>query len=144
MRFFTISARFGHQSVMFCLDNARLRSRYKKKHIFYLDCYFPSILVSSASELASQDEIFHHICAVWSSVCNVLFRQCPFTQQISKTAYFLSRLLVSVVIGLVCSWVGVAGWDFPPYLRGLVISLQCFFSTLPDYAADFRNSIFFV
>ena len=57
----------------------------------------------------------------------LLFRQCPFAQQIPETAYFSSRLLVSVVIGLVCSWVGVAGWDFPPYLRGLVINLQLLF-----------------
>ena len=45
--------------------------------------------------------------------------------------YFLSRLLVSVHIGLVCSLDGVAGLDFPPYLRGLVINLQRFVSTMP-------------
>ena len=84
-------------------------------------------MVSFAPELASRDEIFPHICAVWSSICNVLFRQCPFTQEISETAYFLYRLLVSVDIGLVCSWVGVAGWDFPHYLRGLVINLKLLF-----------------
>ena len=112
-------------------------------YFFPLDCQFPSFLVSSAPELGSRDEIFHHICAVWPSVCNVLFRQCMFTQQISEKAYSLSRLLVSVDISLVCSWVGVAGWDFPPYLRGLVINLQCFVSTMPVYAADIRNSIFF-
>ena len=198
MRFSPISARFGHQLATFCFDNARLRRRYQKQYIFCIDCWFPSILVSFAPELASRDEIFPHICAVWASTCNVLFRQCPFTQEISetvdfsyrllvsvdiglvcswvgvagwdfppylrglvislqrfffqcsflqetsKTAYFLYRLLVSVDIGLVCSWVGVAGWDFPPYLRGLVINLQRFVSTMPVYAGDIKNSIFFV
>ena len=236
MKFYTISARFGHQFAILCFDNARVRSRYQKQHLFCLDCWFPSILVSFApswcrgmrfstisprfghqlttfvfsrlvfaGEIKNsfffrswRDEISHHTCAVWSSICNVLFRQCPFTQQISETAYFLSRLLVSVdiglvyswvgvagwdfppylrgllinlrllffqgsslqaisktvffsyrllvsvVIGLVCSWVDVPGWDFPPYLRGLVISLRCFLSTMPVYAADIRNSIFFV
>ena len=37
MRFSTISARFGHQFATFCFDNARLRSRYQKQHIFCLD-----------------------------------------------------------------------------------------------------------
>ena len=118
MRFSAISPRFGHQLATSVLSRLVFEGNITNSVLFSTRLLLPSILVSFAPELALRDEIFHHTCAVWSSACNVLFRQCPFTQQISEKAYFLSRLLVSVDIGLVCSWVGVPGWDFPPYLRG--------------------------
>ena len=55
-----------------------------------------------------------------------VFSKLFFAGDIKNSVFFSTRLLVSVVIGLVCSWVGVVGWDFPPYLRGLVINLQRF------------------
>ena len=70
-----------------------------------------------------------------------VFLRLVFAEDVKNSFFSRKRLLVSVVIGLVCSWVGVAGWDFPPYLRGLVINLQCFVSTMPVYAADIRNNI---
>ena len=75
---------------------------------------------------------------------SVDFSRLVFAGDIKNSVFFSTRLLVSVDIGFVCSWVGVAGWDFPPYLRGLVINLPRFVSTMPVYAADIRNSIFFV
>ena len=70
---------------------------------------------------------FSPISARFGHQLAIFFFQGSFLQETSKTAYFLCRLLVSVHIGLVCSLDGVAGLDFPHYLRGLVINLKVLF-----------------
>ena len=73
-----------------------------------------------------------------------VFSRLVFAGNITNSVIFSTGLLVFVVIGLVCSWVGVAGGDLPPYLRGLVINLQLLFfwgSTLQEIS---KTVYFFV
>ena len=144
MRFSTISARFGHQLATFVFSTLVLAGDIKNSCCFLYRLVVSVVigLVCSWVGVAGWD-FPPYLRGLVISLQRFFF-QGSSLQEISQTAYSLSRLLVSVDIGLVCSWVGVAGWDFPPYLRGLVISLQCFVSTMPIYAADIRNRIFFV
>ena len=116
------------------------------KNIFFLYRLLVSVVIGLVCSWVGVPgwDFFTISARIWSSVCNVLFRKCPFTQQISEEAYSLSRLLVSVDIGLVCSWVGVAGWDFPPYLRGLVINLQLVFFQGSSLQEISKTDFFFV
>ena len=144
MIFSTISPRFGHQLATFVFSRLVFAGNITNSVLFStrLLVSVDIGLVCSWVGVAGWDfPPYLRGLVISSQLC---FFQGSFLQETSKTAHFLYRLLVSVVIGLVCSWVGVAGWDFPPYLRGLVINLQCFVSTMPVYAADIRNSIFFV
>ena len=128
MRFSTISPRFGHQLTTFVFLRLIFAGDVKNSFFFVKIASFrrhwSRLLLSwgRGMRFPTISARFGHQFAMFC-----FDKQCPFTQQISETAYFLSRLLVSVDIGLVCSWVGVAGWDFSPYLRGLVINLQLLF-----------------
>ena len=143
MRFPTISARFGHQFAMFCFDNARLRSIYQKQHIF-LSRLLVSVdigLVCSWVGLAGWD--FTISARFGHRFATFVFSRLVFAGDFKNSVFSSTRLLVSVDIGLVCSWVGVAGWDFPPYLRGSVINLQLLFFQCPSLQEISQTVYFF-
>ena len=128
MRFSTIFARFGHQLATFVFSrlvfagNITNSVPFSTRLLVSVDIG----LVCSWVGVAGWD--FPPYLRGLVINLQLLFFQGSSLQEISKTVFFLYGLLVSVDIGLVCSWVGVAGWDFPPYMRGLVIRLQCFVS----------------
>ena len=88
---------------------------------------------------------FSTISARFGHQLATFFFQGSLLQETSKTAYFLSRLLVSVDIGLVCmilSW--RRGMRFSPIPARFGHQLATGFFSMLVFAGDIKNSVFFV
>ena len=144
MRFSTISPRFGHQLTTFVFLRLVFAGDIKNSFFFVKIAsfrrYWSRLLLSWRRGM----RIFTISARFGHQFASFVFSRLVFAVDIKNSVFFSTGLLVSVDIGLVRPWVGIPGWDFPPYLRGLVINLQRFVSTMPVYAADVRNSILFV